>query len=94
MPASREPNKLETFLCLSTALLYHPNAKAWSGAGHHVIAAEAYRQLPPAIQNKVTESLKTHPDHEKWEKPFTSESASLDLPTFIFIRSSTWKQGI
>ena len=27
-----------------------------------VIAAEAYRQLPPALQKKVTEILKAHPD--------------------------------
>jgi hypothetical protein len=82
-------NKLATILCISTALVFHPNAKAWSGAGHQVIAAEAYRQLPPALQKKVTEILKAHPDYEKWEKSFTSESANLDLPTFIFMRSSS-----
>jgi len=33
-------NKLATTLCISLALLlFHPNAKAWSGAGHQVIAA-------------------------------------------------------
>jgi hypothetical protein len=42
----------------------------------------------------VTEILKAHPDYEKWEKSFTSESASLDLPTFIFLRSSTWPDEI
>jgi hypothetical protein len=31
---------------------------------------------------------------EKWEKSFTSDSANLDLPTFIFIRSSTWADEI
>jgi hypothetical protein len=46
-------NKLATILWISTALLFHPNAEAWSGAGHQVIAAEAYRQLPPALQNMV-----------------------------------------
>ena len=42
----------------------------------------------------MTEILKAHPDYEKWEKSFTSESANLDLPTFIFIRSSTWADEI
>jgi hypothetical protein len=87
-------NKLATILCIFTALLFHSDAKAWSSAGHQVIAAEAYRQLSPNLQKKVTEILKAHPDYEKWEKSFTSESANLDLPTFIFIRSSTWPDEI
>jgi hypothetical protein len=86
--------RLATILCISTALLFSPNAQAWSGAGHQVIAAEAYRQLSPNLQKKVTEILKSHPDYEKWEKSFASESASLDLPTFIFMRSSTWPDEI
>jgi hypothetical protein len=40
-----------TILCIFTALLFHPNAKAWSGAGHQVIAPEAYRQLSPDLRN-------------------------------------------
>ena len=71
------------------ALLFHINAEAWSGAGHQVVAAEAYRQLPPPLQKKVTEILKSHPDYEKWEKSFTSEGVSLGLPAFTFMRSST-----
>jgi hypothetical protein len=58
-------NKLATFLCISTALLFHTNAEAWSGAGHQVIAAEAYRQLSPNLQKKVAEILKAHPDYLK-----------------------------
>ena len=85
---------LTKLLCISTALLLRPNAQAWSGAGHQVIAAEAYRQLPPPLQEKVTEILKAHPNYEKWEKSITSESANLDLPAFIFIRSSTWPDEI
>jgi hypothetical protein len=85
---------LVMILCITTALLFHTNAEAWSGAGHQVIAAEAYRQLPPDLQKKVTEILKAHPDYEKWEKSFTSESANLDLPTFIFMRASTWADEI
>jgi hypothetical protein len=53
---------LTKLLCISTALLLRPNAQAWSGAGHQVIAAEAYRQLPPNLQKKVTEILEAHPD--------------------------------
>jgi hypothetical protein len=87
-------NKLATILCISTALLFPPTAQAWSGAGHQVIAAEAYCQLPSPLQKKVTEILKAHPDYQKWEKSFASESGNLDLPTFIFMRSSTWADEI
>jgi hypothetical protein len=34
-----------------------------------VIAAEAYRQLSPPLEKKVTEILKAHPDYEKWDNP-------------------------
>jgi hypothetical protein len=86
-------NKLRYTLFL--ALLHlHFSALAWSGAGHQVIAAEAYRQLSPDLQEKATEILKAHPDYEKWEKSFTSESPNLDLPMFIFMRSSTWADEI
>jgi hypothetical protein len=32
---------LVMILCITTALLFHTNAEAWSGAGHQVIAAKA-----------------------------------------------------
>jgi hypothetical protein len=32
------------------------------------MATEAYHQLPPPLQKKVTEILKAPPDYEKWEK--------------------------
>ena len=87
-------NKLATSLCIFTALLFSPPAQAWSGAGHQVIAAGAYRQLSPSLQRKVTEILKAHPDYEKWKESFTGDSANLDLPLFIFMRSSTWPDEI
>jgi hypothetical protein len=65
------------------------NTQAWSGAGHRVIAAEAYRQLSPALQMKVSEILKSHPDYEKWKESFAGDSANLDLGMFIFMRAST-----
>ena len=58
---------------------------------HQVIAAQAYRQLSPDLKTKVTEMLKAHPDYAKWKDSFT---ANLDLPTFIFMRWSTWPDEI
>jgi hypothetical protein len=80
---------------LFLALLFvAQTTQAWSFAGHQVIAAEAYRQLPPALKAKVTEILKAHPDYEKWKGSFTGDSANLDLGTFIFLRASTWPDEI
>jgi hypothetical protein len=69
-------------------------AIAWSSAGHQVIAAEAYRQLPPEVKAKASEILKAHPDYEKWKASFTGDSAGVDLDTFIFMRASTWPDEI
>jgi len=85
---------LTPLLCSIVVLLLTTNAQAWSGAGHQVIAAEAYRQLSPDLQKKATDILKAHPDYEKWAKSLTSESATLDLPAFIFMRASTWADEI
>jgi len=82
---------MKTFATLGCAflavLLHCPFTLAWSGAGHQVIAAEAYRELSPDLKKRVTELLKSHPDYDKWEKSFTGDSANLDLPTFIFMRA-------
>lgn len=75
-----------TAIVFLAVLFIAQNTQAWSGAGHQVIAAEASRQLSPALKQKATEILKVHPDYEKWEKSFTSESANLDLPAFVFMR--------
>src|SRR5204863_2163125 len=85
---------VKTLLTIFCFLALQLNVWAWSGAGHQVIAAEAYRELSPALKSKVSETLKSHPDYEKWKESFTSESPNLDLATFIFMRSSTWPDEI
>ena len=88
-------NKLATLLSISLALLLlPPTAQAWSGAGHQVIAAEAYRQLTPALKAKVAEILKAHPDYEKWKESFAGDSATLNLDMFIFMRASFSEENI
>jgi len=80
---------------LFLALLFiAQSTQAWSGAGHQVIAAEAYRQLFPTLRTKVSEILKAHPDYEKWKESFAGDSANMDLGTFIFLRASTWSDDI
>jgi len=66
----------------------------WSGAGHLVIAAEAWRELSPAQKANVTLLLKSHPDYSKWKSSFADSSGDLDMSAFIFIQTSTWPDEI
>ena len=95
-PRQNTPSLMKNLTAiLFLALLFvAQTTQAWSGAGHQVIAAEAYRQLSPALKTKVTEILKSHPDYEKWKESFTGDSANMDLGTFIFLRASTWPDDI
>jgi hypothetical protein len=82
-------------LCFAGLLLFvHASAIAWSSAGHMVIAAEAWRELPPDTRAKVAELLKSHPDYTKWESSFIGESSALQLPEFVFMRANTWPDEI
>ena len=67
---------------------------AWSSAGHEVIAAIAWRELPAKTKNKTFEILKAHPDFAKWRDSFQGGSDAVDLPAFVFIRASTWPDTI
>jgi len=68
-------------------------ARAWSSGGHMLIAAEAFRDLPPDIQSRTTKLLMAHPDYLKWEDAF-SKTSNLKLPVYIFMRASTWPDDI
>jgi hypothetical protein len=66
---------------------------AWGGAGHQVIAAEAYRQLSPQLKAQAFEVLKAHPDFSKWTNAY-HPNASFDLAEYVFMRCSTWPDEI
>lgn len=59
-----------------------------------IIAAEAFKELPAALQERVSEILKAHPDYAKWKASYEKYGAGLDLPQFIFMRASTWPDEI
>jgi hypothetical protein len=63
-----------------------------SSKGHRGRSVSSTFTRPPKEGNRDPES----PSGlcEKWEKSFASESPNLDLPTFIFIWSSTWADEI
>ena len=77
-----------------TGLLFaNLSAFAWGGAGHMVIAAEAFRNLTPESKAKAYETLMAHPDFAKWTNSYRPNPA-VDLPTYVFMRSSTWPDEI
>jgi hypothetical protein len=81
-------------LLLTVLALLLPNfAQAWGDPGHILIAAEAYRELSPEVQAQVFEVLKAHPNFEKWEKVY-HPNTNMDLPTYVFLRCSTWPDEI
>jgi S1/P1 Nuclease len=82
-------------LMLVAMLLSCIEVRAWSSAGHMVIAAEAYKELSTELQSKVSEMLKAHPDYAKWEKAHQKESSSgISLGQYVFMRASTWPDEI
>lgn len=80
------------FLALCSLLLPEL-ALAWGGAGHQLIAAEAYRKLSPVMKAQVFSVLKQHPDYSKWASAY-HPNANFDLAAYVFMRSSTWADEI
>jgi len=81
-------------LAIAIVTVLVPNlGMAWGGAGHMVIAAEAYRELSPALKAQVFEVLKAHPDFDKWTNAYRP-NANFDLAAYVFMRSSTWPDEI
>jgi hypothetical protein len=84
----------QRMLCLALPCFLLPNlALAWGGAGHQVIAAEAYRGLSPELKREAFAVLSAHPDFAKWTNSY-HPNANFDLAAYVFMRSSTWPDEI
>jgi hypothetical protein len=87
-------NRILFVISAALALVAFPfNAGAWGGAGHMVIAAEAFGHLSPELKAEAIDVLKSHPDFSKWANAY-HPGPNVDLATFIFMRSSTWPDEI
>ena len=54
--------------CLTLFLLLLPClAHAWNAAGHRLVAGIAWQQLSPSVQALIANTLRQHPDHERWQ---------------------------
>ena len=66
---------------------------AWDGAGHMLIAAEAFRQLSPELQAQAVEVLKAHPDYDEWVKSY-HPNPTISQAAYVFMRASMWPDEI
>ena len=77
-----------TTLCL---LCITPAAQAWNATGHEVIAEIAWRNLKPAVRDKVLNLLKQHPHFAKHLEPAADATAvPTDYALRVFMRAATW----
>jgi hypothetical protein len=75
------------------SLLIPTCAFAWGGAGHQLIAAEAYRELSPELKAETFAVLQAHPDFAKWTNSYRP-NANFDLAAYVFMRSSIKYQNL
>src|ERR1700722_10223576 len=83
-----------SLIALAALLVPQLRVFAWSSAGHMVIAAEAFRELPPPLKFKTAKMLESHPDYARWQKAFALGLPDVDLETYVFLRASTWPDEI
>jgi hypothetical protein len=55
------------------------SALAWSGPGHIIAAAWAYRELTPAQQQKLDAILQQHPKFAQWQHDFPTDVPGLTM---------------
>lgn len=79
---------------LAGALCLPKSGLAWSRTGHMIIAAMAYRDLPPDLQEKYTSLLKYHPEYEAWLADYNAFSVEIDLGEYLFMEASIWPDQI
>lgn len=74
-------------------VFFQSNLSAWDDTGHMIIAAEAFRQLPPELKAQAIEVLKNHPDFQQWLKAY-HPNPNVDSGAYLFMRASTWPDEV
>jgi hypothetical protein len=86
--------RLLLILLLLSLALTPRLCRGWSGPGHMVVAAEAYRELPWGVKRKARALLKSHPEYAKWEAAYRKGPTDVDFSLYVFMRASTWPDEI
>ena len=66
------------------------NSAAWDDLGHMMVAAIAYDQLTPEVQEKVSTLLLLNPKYSTW----VANVPQNDRPRIAFLRASRWADDI
>lgn len=66
------------------------SASAWDDLGHMIVAASAYDQLTPEVQERVSTLLKLNPNYAKW----IANVPKSDRSRMAFLRASRWPDDI
>src|SRR5689334_14540496 len=71
-------------------LLPGVKARAWNSTGHQVVAEIAWRELKPAVREKVLAILRQHPQFAAQLEPSEVKADSAEFGERVFARASTW----
>jgi hypothetical protein len=77
-------------LILLLLALLPSTARAWNSTGHQVISQIAWRELKPAVREKILALLKQHPQYEKQLEPTAVKPDDPSFAMRVFARASTW----
>ena len=81
------------FVVMALLLLAAP-AKAWNAAGHRIVAALAWRQLPPEVQGKIVALLRKHPAYAAAWRQELSEAKEREEEMALFLRAASWSDEV
>jgi hypothetical protein len=70
------------------------DACAWSGPGHMIVAAIAYRDLSPMERQKLDAILESHPQFQSWQGAFPESVPNLDRGLYVAMAASLWPDQI
>lgn len=76
-------------LCSSLLLLCSPPVRAWNAAGHRLVAAIAWRQMPPEVREQAASLLASHHFYARW-----TAKPSADPAYQAFVEATTWADDI
>src|SRR2546423_2948252 len=65
-------------------------AHAWNSTGHQVIAQIAWKDLKPAVREKVAALLKQHPHYSNYLQLRDVSPDEPDYDMRVFMRAATW----
>lgn len=75
-------------LILMTA--FNVPSYGWNKLGHMAVAFIAYRNLTPAVREKVNKLVKMNPEYDVWIKELPANTSDEDKDMMAFMIAATW----